>query len=71
MYYTSQNRKELVSYNEVVNSGEGYNGTTTHWSNVIEHPNGTDFAIMKHENYDSELTLVESLGDDWFPDIDI
>ena len=71
MYYTSQNRKELVSYNEVVNSGEGYNGTTTHWANVVEHPNGTDFAILKHENYDSELTLVESLGDDWFPDVDI
>ena len=71
MYYISQNRQELVSYNEAVNSGEGYNGTTTTWANVIEHPNGTDFAILKHENYDSELTLVESLGDDWFPDVDI
>jgi len=71
MHYTSQNREELVAYNEAVNSGEGYNGTTTTWANVIEHPNGTDFAILKHENYDSELTLVESLGDDWFPDVDI
>lgn len=71
MYYTSQNRSELVAYNESVSSGESYNGTTTHWANVIEHPNGTDFAILKHEKYDSELTLVESLGDDWFPDVDI
>ena len=70
MYYTSTNRSELVAYNESVNSGEGYNGTTTTWAKIIEHPNGTDFAILKHEKYDAELTLVESLGDDWFPDVD-
>ena len=71
MYYTSTNKKDLDSYNEHVSNGEGYNGTTTHWSEIIEHPNGTDFAILKHQNYDAELTLVESLSDDWFPDIDI
>jgi hypothetical protein len=66
MYYTSQNREELVAYNESVNSGEGYNGTTTTWAKIIEHPNGVDFAILKHKNYEVELTLVESLSDDWF-----
>jgi hypothetical protein len=71
MYYVSTNKHDLDSYNEHVSNGEGYNGMTTHWSNVIEHPNGTDFAIKKHEKYDAELTLVESLGDDWFPDVDI
>ena len=67
MYYTSQNRSELVAYNDSVGAGEGYNLTTTHWSEIIEHPNGTDYAILKHLKYDAELTLVESLSDDWFP----
>ena len=67
MYYTSQNREELVAYNEAVNSGECYNGTTTTWAKIIEHPNGVDFAILKHPKYDAVLTLVESLSDDWFP----
>jgi len=68
MYYTSTNREELVAYNEAVNSGEGYNGTTAQWAEIIEHPNGKDLAILKHPSYEAELTLVESLGDDWFPD---
>lgn len=68
MYYTSQNRNELVAYNEAVNSGEGYSGTTTQWTDIIEHPNGADYAILKHPNYDAELTLVESLSEDWLPD---
>ena len=67
MYYTSANREELVAYNEWVNSGEGYNGTTTTWAKIIEHPNGADYAILKHPNYDAILTLVESLSSDWFP----
>ena len=70
MYYTSQNRSELVAYNESVNSGEGYSGTTTTWAKIIEHPNGADFAILKHPKYDAELNLVESLGSDWFPPIE-
>ncbi len=70
MYYTSQNREELVAYNEAVNSGEGYNGTTTQWATIIEHPNGTDFAIKKHPKYDAVLTLVELLSEDWFPNIE-
>ena len=70
MYYTSINRSELVAYNESVNNGEGYNGTTTTWATIIEHPNGVDYAILKHPNYDAVLTLVESLSDDWFPPIE-
>ena len=68
MYYTSQNRNELVAYNESVNSGEGYSGTTTTWANVIEHPNGADYAILKHPKYDAELTELETLTSDWFPE---
>ena len=70
MYYTSQNRSELVAYNESVNNEENYSGTTITWANIIEHPNKADFAIKKHPNYDAELTLVESLSEDWFPPIE-
>ena len=71
MYYTSQNRSELVAYNEAVNSGEGYNGTTTQWADIIEHPNGIDFAILKHDNYEADLTIEETLGTEWFPQNEI
>ena len=70
MYYTSQNREELVAYNEAVNSGEGYSGTTTTWAKIIEHPNGVYFAILKHPKYDAELTELETLTSDWFPPIE-
>ena len=68
MYYTSTNREELVAYNEAVNSGEGYNGTTTQWATIIEHPNGVDYAILKHKKYQAELTELEILTSDWFPE---
>lgn len=68
MYYTSKNRSELVAYNEAVDSGEGYSGTTTTWAKIIEHPNGLDFAILKHPKYDAELTELETLTSDWFPE---
>ena len=68
MYYTSQNREELVAYNKAVNSGEGYSGTTTTWAEIIEHPNGADYAILKHPKYDAELTELETLTSDWFPE---
>jgi hypothetical protein len=71
MYYVSTNKQDLDSYNEHVSVGENYNGTTTHWANVIEHPNETDFAIKKHEKYDSDLTEVDSLSEDWFESKDI
>ena len=67
MYYTSQNRSELVAYNEAVNSGEGYSGTTTTWAKIIEHPNGADYAILKHENYTASISTLSSLSSDWFP----
>lgn len=70
MYYVSTNKQDLDSYNEHVSVGENYNGTTTQWATIIEHPNGTDYAIIKHDNYDAVLTLVESLSDDWFPNIE-
>lgn len=67
MYYTSRNREELVAYNEAVNSGEVYNGTTMTWATIIEHPNGVDYAILKHENHTASISVLSSLSSDWFP----
>ena len=68
MYYISKNKTELEWYNRKVVIGEKYDGVhTTDWSSVIEHPNGVDFAMLKHDNYTVELTLLEALSEDWFP----
>jgi len=70
-YYTSTTKADLEAYNTLVTTGEGYNGTTTTWASIIEHPNGTDFAILKHSSYEVELTLEETLGAEWFPQIEL
>lgn len=71
MYYTSTTKAELEDYNQLVTDGENYSSSTTDWAEVIEHPSGTDFAIIKHPNYETELTLVESLSEDWFPNSEL
>jgi hypothetical protein len=71
MYYTSTTKADLEAYNTSVNSGEGYSGTTTQWATIVEHPNGLDFAILKHPNYDAPLTIEETLGAEWFPDTEL
>ena len=69
MYYTSTNKADLEAYNDKVVWGEGYDGVyTTDWASIIEHPNGVDYAMLKHDNYDAELTIIETLGTDWFPE---
>ena len=69
MYYTSTSKSELEAYNTLVVNGEGYDGVyTTDWASIIEHPNGVDFAMLKHDDYTADLTLIETLGADWFPE---
>ena len=68
MYYTTQDRNELEAYNTLVVEGEGYDGVfTKRWATIVAHPNGLDFAILKHPNYDATLTIEESLGAEWYP----
>ena len=67
-YYTSQNKSELEAYNTLVVEGEGYDGVyTTDWATIISHPNGTDYAILKHNSYEVSLTEEDALGEEWFP----
>lgn len=66
MYYTSNNRGDLEAYNTMVVLGEGYNGTTQQWAEIIEHKDGGLFAIMRNDKYFNEsLSEVDNL-DGWF-----
>lgn len=67
MYYTSQNKSELKSYNDLVTQGEKYDGVfTTKWSEIIENPISGEFAILKHSKYETNLNEVDVLDDSWF-----
>ena len=68
MYYVSDNKSDLEAYNNLVSIGERYDGqTTVRWANVIEHPEGNQFAILKHDKYQTDLQTVDTLSSDWFP----
>ena len=67
MYYTSNDKAELETYNDLVSQSENYDGiSTTQWANVIEHKDGNQFAILANLKYPSEtLSTVDTL-DGWF-----
>ncbi len=69
-YYKSTDKSELESYNTLVVESENYDGIkTVRWGSIYSHPNGLDFAIIKHPSYSvTELTEVETLGSEWFPE---
>lgn len=62
MYYVSENKQELESYNQLVSESENYDGISTlSWANIIEHQNGITYAILAHPKYPTELDTIESL----------
>ena len=68
MYYISDNKADLEAYNNLVSIGEHYDGrTTVRWANIIEHPITGQFAILKHEKYQTDLNTIDALSSDWFP----
>ncbi len=71
MYYKGT-LEECQQYNAMVTNNSSYDGVyTVIWASVYSHPNGVDFAIRKHDKYSSDLTEIETLGADWFPEEDI
>jgi len=65
MYYKGT-KTECEDYNRKVTLGENYQGSTTSWANVTSNQNGQGFAILKHENYESDMTLIDKIPDSWF-----
>jgi hypothetical protein len=67
MYYIGT-KMDCLAYNDQVTLGEKYKSYTVRWENVVRNENGPGFAILKHDNYESDMTLVDSLPDTWFKD---
>jgi len=65
MYYKGTKTK-CEDYNTKVTLGENYESSTTGFASVNAHKNGIDFAILKHENYESDMTLIDKIPDSWF-----
>ena len=65
MYYTGT-KQECEGYNIIVTEGENYQLSTNSWANVTSNQNGQDFAILKHENYESDMTLIDKISDSWY-----
>jgi len=65
MYYKGT-KKQCEDYNTKVRLGENYQGSTNNWASVTRNQNGEGFAILKHENYESEMTLIDEIPSDWF-----
>lgn len=59
MFYIDSDRTKLEAYNTQVKTAEGYDGThTKNWAEILEHPNGEKFAILKHPSH--EVTEMET-----------
>ena len=67
-YYIGTNQ-ECVDYNQEVTVGENYHSTTTRWSDIIENLTQVQYAIVKHDNYSSDMEEVEVLPENWYPPI--
>ena len=69
MYYKGTKTK-CEDYNTKVTLGENYQGSTTSWANVTSNQNG-QFAILKHESYESDMTLIDKIPDSWYNNLEI
>ena len=67
MWYTGTTQ-QCNDYNDMVTLNENYQGLTTQWDEVINHPTITDLsAINKNNVYPSELMdEIETLPEDWY-----
>lgn len=65
MYYIGT-KKQCEDYNQEVTLGQNYQGITRQWASVIEHPTENKCAIVKHDNYSTPMTEVETLTEDWY-----
>jgi hypothetical protein len=64
MYYKAT-KKACEDYNKLVTIGENYQLLTNEWASIIKNYNGIDFAILKHENYQSDMQTIDEIPDNW------
>lgn len=63
---------QCEAYNEKVKTGEKFGSVTTDWAKPISHPEGEQYAILKHKKYDDEhMQYVLELSEDWNPEDDL
>ncbi len=67
MEYYKGTYHQCNEYDAQVTAGENCKDNDN-WAVPIMHPNGEEFAIVKHPNYTAPLELVDTLGNDWFPE---
>ena len=70
MYYKGT-KEQCEDYNAKVTLGENYQSSTNSWANVASNQNGEGFAILKHENYKSDMTLIDKIPDSWYNNLEI
>lgn len=71
-YYITNNKAEAEAYNTAVTAAHGYNmQDTVKWADIIEHPNGNQFAIQAAAAVQSPMQLVEQLDNTWTPETEL
>ena len=70
MYYRGT-KEQCEDYNTKVKLGEGYQGSTNRYADIQKNQNGQGFAILKHENYQSDMTLIDKIPDSWYNNLEI
>ena len=68
MYYIGT-KATCTNYDKKVTESENYKDGDN-WANPIEHPTSGKWAILKHNNYVSEMILENELQSEWFPVIE-
>lgn len=63
-------QEKCQEYDKYVTANEGY-VQGDNWANTIKHTIKDEWAILKHDNYTSEMILESELSSDWFPEIEI
>ena len=70
MYYKGT-KEQCEDYNAKVTLGENYQSSTNSWANLTSNQNGQGFAILKHENYESDMTLINKIPDSRYNNLEI
>jgi hypothetical protein len=69
--YLKGTQIECEAYNQEVIDRENFTASTTGYATVNAHQNGVDFAILKHDQHESEMETIDEIPKDWFKDLEL